>query len=111
MIMIVNSSFGGVPMTNSSVFSGMGITSNQGQNLNQSVDFSKNTPKSIGSRTPFPTSPEAFNQSKKMETEIKCLIPNCQNQRLVHKGMTYPVCGRKCWLKWQNQPKGPTFWT
>ena len=91
-----------------SVFTGMGESQNQ--NLKHSFDFGKNISKNTGPKTPFPTFPDPSNQSKNMELE-KCLIPNCPNQRLVYKGITYPVCGRKCWQRWQNQTKDASFWT
>jgi len=96
-------------MTNSSIFTGSQSFANQNSVLSQSVDFGK---MSISeSSVPFPTKPDALVEKQKSEIMNKCMIHDCPNQRLVYKGMTYPVCGRKCLVLWQSQPKEAPSWT
>ena len=92
--------------------SGHHSISSQNQIFSQNVDFEKLSIKtSENTFLPFPKMPDPLILAQKSELVNKCMIPDCKNQRLVFKGMTYPVCGRKCWTLWQNQPKEAPFWT
>jgi len=102
-------------MTNSSVFSGFGSQrpqgsqGSQGGSLNQSMTFGKNGWQNVEPKVPFPEIKEK--KPKNLQLENKCILPDCQNQRLVIHGFTYPVCGKKCFRRWEETSKQGFDWS
>ena len=93
--------------TNSSVFSGF----DHGEK--QKIDFGKLNMSKFGVSTPFPTINEQINTSQTNEQDNTCPVPGCQNKRLVHAGILWPVCSNKCYRAFQSQNthSGGPFWT
>lgn len=113
----------GIAMTNSSVFSGFGGSQGQGQGQGhdqsqsgQSMTFGKsasgwqNSGSGWQTQEPKVPFPEIKEKKKPVQLENKCILPDCQNQRLVVQGFTFPVCGKKCFRRWEEMPKQGVDW-
>ena len=72
---------------------------------NASVDFGHALEKNVTNSTPFPEI-----QVNNVSNDDRCIIPGCPNQKLVLKGVKYPVCSRKCYAKSESAGKQVPFW-
>ncbi len=96
-------------MTNSSVFSGFGSQGQPQGSGNTSMTFGKNGWQNVEPKVPFPEIKEKKNKNLKLEN--KCILPDCENQRLVIHGFTYPVCGKKCFRRWEERSAQGFDWS